>query len=42
MRVAAIVVTVFLCSSIFADDKNIVEKNASEREKQVKPEGQSK
>ena len=42
MRVAAIVVTVFLCSSIFADDKNIVEKNASDREKQVKPEGQSK
>jgi len=42
MRVAAVVVTVFLCSSIFADDKNIVEKNASDREKQVKPEGQSK
>ena len=43
MRVAAVVlVTVFLCSSICADDKNIVEKNASDREKQVKPEGQSK
>ena len=42
MRVAAVAVTVFLCSSIFADDKNIVEKNASDREKQIKPVAQSK
>jgi len=42
MRVTAVVaVAVFLSSLVFADDKSFVGKNASDRGKQVKPDGQS-